>query len=57
MNQRRYPQSIVENPVAHATIDQDRTHMRRRTCGASLTFQTMRRSVLVSVGFVSQGKG
>jgi hypothetical protein len=53
----RYPQSSVEYQAAHATIGQDRNPVRRRNCGASLTFQPLHRSVLVSVGFSFQGKG
>jgi len=53
----RYPQSSVDLPAAHATIDQDRNPVRRRSSGASLTFQPTRRFVLKSVGFSSQGKG
>ncbi len=57
MNRARYPQSNVHFSAAHATIDKDRNPVRRRTSGASLTFQPANRSVLVSVGFESQGKG
>ncbi len=53
----RYPQSNVEIPAAHATIDQDRNPVRRRISGASLTFHPTRCSVFVSVGFSFQGKG
>jgi hypothetical protein len=57
MNRGRYPQSSVENPAAHATIDQDRNPVRRRSSGASLTFQPLCRSVFVPVGTSVQGKG
>lgn len=53
----RYPQFDVKNPAVHATINQDRNPVRRRSSGASLTFQPMRRFVFVSVGFSFQGKG
>jgi hypothetical protein len=57
MNRGRYPQSSVDFPAAHATIDQDRNPVRRRNSGASLTFQPAGRSFLVSVGFSFQEKG
>lgn len=57
MTRAQFPHSIVEIPVAQTTMNRDRTHLRRRTSGASLTFQSARRSAYVSVGFESQGKG
>jgi hypothetical protein len=57
MTRGKYPQSSVENLAAHATIDQDRNPVRRRSSGASLTFQPVRRLRFMSVGLSLQGKG
>ena len=57
MNEQYAPQLPVESTPVKTTIDQYRNLTRRRTSGASLTFQPIARSLFGSVGFVSIREG